>query len=298
MTRRRSRQLDPSAAAGTLFELPAPRRPPPRLKNPTHPVWTENKARFLARYLYYFVFITKHGTYIDGFAGPQNPKKRDLWTARLVLQNEPRWLRHFYLFDVRQDKTRALQELKAAQPSRRNKEPVRSISVTRGDFNVEVHQLLARREIGPKEATFCLLDQHTFECHWATLRALAAYPKGEHKIELLYFLPSYWLPRALAAVKNAERVEAWWGRGDWKELRAMAPVDRALALARRFRDELGYWSAEPWPIHKKKGGGPVMYYLIHATDHPEAPKLMRRAYDRAARPLESPRQVLLELGLR
>ena len=29
-----------------------------------------------------------------------------------------------------------------------------------------------------------------------------------------------------------------------------------------------------------------MYYMIHATDHPEAPKLMRRAYSRAVDPLE------------
>jgi three-Cys-motif partner protein len=294
---RRPRSLDESAALGTLFHLPSPRRPPPRFRNPTHPLWTENKARFIARYLYYFVFITKHGTYLDGFAGPQNLKKRHMWTARLVLANEPRWLRHFYLFDVRRDKFEALKELKSSQPPRRKTEPARSIQLIKGDFNSEIRKLLARQTIGPKEATFCLLDQHTFECHWATLEALAAYPKTERKIELLYFLPSYWLPRALSAVKNSEKVEAWWGRGDWKELRGMAPVDRALAFARRFRDELGYWSAAPWPIHKKKGGGPVMYYLIHATDHPEAPKLMRRAYDRAARPLEPPAQVMLELGL-
>ena len=36
-----------------------------------HPVWTDNKAHFIMRYMRYFVFITKHGTYLDGFAGPQ-----------------------------------------------------------------------------------------------------------------------------------------------------------------------------------------------------------------------------------
>lgn len=34
------------------------------------PLWTENKARFIARYLNSFTFVTKHGTYIDAFAGP------------------------------------------------------------------------------------------------------------------------------------------------------------------------------------------------------------------------------------
>ena len=38
----------------------------------TYPLWTKHKATLIARYLYYFVLITKHGTYIDGFSGPQN----------------------------------------------------------------------------------------------------------------------------------------------------------------------------------------------------------------------------------
>ena len=37
----------------------------------SNPVWTDNKARFIMLYLRYFVYITHHGTYIDGFAGPQ-----------------------------------------------------------------------------------------------------------------------------------------------------------------------------------------------------------------------------------
>ncbi|MCI0628905.1 MAG: hypothetical protein L0387_45880 [Acidobacteria bacterium] len=40
-----------------------------------NPLWTQNKAKLIERYLYYFVMVTKHGTYIDGFAGPQDPEK-------------------------------------------------------------------------------------------------------------------------------------------------------------------------------------------------------------------------------
>lgn len=46
------------------------------------PVWSESKADLIARYLRYFVFVTRHGTYLDAFAvrrlnvrpsrGPQN----------------------------------------------------------------------------------------------------------------------------------------------------------------------------------------------------------------------------------
>ena len=38
-----------------------------------------------------------------------------------------------------------------------------------------------------------------------------------------------------------------------------------------------------------------MYYMIHATDHPEAPKLMRRAYHRAVDPIEPLKQLKLAL---
>ena len=38
-----------------------------------------------------------------------------------------------------------------------------------------------------------------------------------------------------------------------------------------------------------------MYYMIHATDHPEAPKFMSRAYRRAVLPLEQIEQLNLDL---
>ena len=40
-----------------------------------YPLWTKHKATLIARYLYYFVLITKHGTYIDGFSGPQKKNR-------------------------------------------------------------------------------------------------------------------------------------------------------------------------------------------------------------------------------
>ena len=40
-----------------------------------------------------------------------------------------------------------------------------------------------------------------------------------------------------------------------------------------------------------------MYYMIHATDHPDAPGLMDRAYRNAVLPKEPYEQLSLELGL-
>jgi hypothetical protein len=56
-------------------------------------------------------------------------------------------------------------------------------------------------------------------------------------------------------------------------------------LKRRFREELGYRYSSYFPIHGAEDGREikVMYYMIHASDHPEAIKLMRRAYDKLRR---------------
>jgi hypothetical protein len=88
----------------------------------------------------------------------------------------------------------------------------------------------------------------------------------------------------------------WWGREDWRALRAWSEEKILNELVSRFKVELGYTSVQPWPIFDRRHGGGVMYYMIHATDHPEAPALMSRAYARAVQPKETVEQLQLELG--
>src|SRR2546423_128709 len=118
----------PQKKAATQSELPwpeplpeRPRDTEPKVKRLKTFLSTEHKAKLIERYLYYFVLITKHGTYIDGFAGPQQPSQPDTWAAKLVLENEPRRLRHFHLFDINPRKCEHLERLKAAQPERDSK---------------------------------------------------------------------------------------------------------------------------------------------------------------------------------
>jgi hypothetical protein len=54
---------------------------------PTRPVWSYAKARLIADYLRLFIMVTRHGTYIDGFAGPQVDETG--WSARRVLEIKP-----------------------------------------------------------------------------------------------------------------------------------------------------------------------------------------------------------------
>jgi len=249
------------------------------------------------RYLRYFVFITKHGTYIDGFAGPQEECETESWSAKLVLESEPRWIRHFHLCDRKASQVARLQALKAAQPARDadGRKIARDINIYRGDFNNKIEKILAESQITDKEATFCLLDQRTFECDWATVEKLARFKKSGNKIELFYFLANSWIDRALSGQKDLDRLAKWWGREDYTLLRNMSPQKRRDALVSRFKTELNYASVKPWPIYERATRGKVMYYMIHATDHAEAPTQMSRAYRNTLSPLETIRQ--LELGL-
>jgi three-Cys-motif partner protein len=265
-----------------LLELPArDDASEPEVKPLPYPIWTERKARLIERYLFYFVLITKHGTYIDGFAGPQREDQPDMWAARLVLETRPRWFRHFYFYDDDAEQVRRLKTLRHFDRvlATESGEEQRDVRVYHGDFNAEVHKLLASGQIGEKEATFCLLDQRTFECHWSTVEALAAHKRQSRKIEIFYFLPQAWLDRALSAQRDFVVIHRWWGRDDWSQLRDIGPHERAQMMVERFKNDLGYRSAKAWPIYgRSDGGGPVMYHMIHATDHPDAPDLMRRAY--------------------
>jgi three-Cys-motif partner protein len=290
----RNKRTQADERQSELFALP-PRTTDERIQRFVqlkHPVWTENKARLVARYLYYFVYITRSGSYIDGFAGPQQIDKpetwADNWAARLVLQEQPESfpLRHYYLFDIKRRQLEALHRLKKEYPKR-------DIRIYPKDFNRGIVDLLDQGLIGEKEPAFCLLDQQTFECRWSTVEALARYKKGM-KIELLYFLPVAWLDRALAGLREKERLKQWWGRDDWEKLGSLNADGRRDAFVERLK-EVNYRYVTPWPIFERERGQRVMYYMIHASDHPEAPRLMTRAYTRAVRhPKESYRQLWLE----
>jgi three-Cys-motif partner protein len=262
------------------------------------PVWSENKAALVAKYLFYFAMVAKHGTYIDGFAGPQRAEgenRERLWTARLALESEPKWFRTFVLCDANRNQVERLREL-AASPSVRPPGPLsrRRIEVVHGDFNEEVAAILERAKIGEKKAAFCLLDQRTFECEWRTVETLARWKQAGMKIELFYFVAAHWFGRAVKATRNEETLRRWWGGDGWRDLTAMNCHQRADLICDRFRRELGYTHVRQFPIYSGPRTKRVMYSMIHASDHPKALGLMARAYNRAVVP-ESASQVQLEL---
>jgi three-Cys-motif partner protein len=269
-----------------FVDLPPPADKPIRFKPAERPIWTENKAKLIERYLFYFVLITKHGAYIDGFAGPQYEGKDVAWAAKLVLESKPAFLRSFWLCEINPTSIAKLEALKAAQPKIRN----RTIEIVPGDFNANVSGLLAASNIDDKTATFCLLDQRSFECEWQTLVTLSRH-RADYKIELFYFLATGWLDRSIAGIKDKSILE----RADYDQLQGMQSRQRMQLFCDRFKRELGYKHAYGWEIYSKGVGGRVMYHMIHASDHDEAPRIMNRAYRNALKDRESLRRLLKDL---
>jgi len=283
---------------GNLFGFKPEKANEILLKPLRHRIWTENKAKLVERYLHYFLFITKHGTYIDGFAGAQYPEQAECWAAQAVLTMEPRWLRNFFLCEIDSAKVQALEALVDAQPPRdkSRREPKRAVKVIPGDFNASVADVLGSGVITEREAAFCLLDQRTFECHWQTVKSLAQHKTSGNKIELFYFLAIKWLHRAMAENEDVAAITHWWGDATWLKLRDASTQSICDAVRDRFKEELGYKYVYAWPIFEQEHGGAVMYYMIHASDHPEAPILMRRAYQNALKAPEPLEQLQLDIA--
>lgn len=267
-----------------LFDLPPKSDPRPERARRINEerLWTGNKARLIQKYLVRFVQITKHGTYVDGFSGPQTPSKPESWSAGLVVgDGGPQLMRHFFLFEKDEAKVAVLEALAEESVDR-------DVRVFAGDFNTRVDEVLRPDVIAPREATFCLFDQRTFECEWSTVQRIADYKRGQqYKVEAFYFLAQAWLDRALQSRTRAvslEGVEKWWGRDDYGALKDMRGTDRARWMSSRFVDELGYKYASHYEIYQTRGGKRIMYFMIHATDHPAAQRLMGEAYNEVVKP--------------
>jgi len=101
---------------------------------------------------------------------------------------------------------------------------------------------------------------------------------------ILYFAQHKESLGKVTAVKDERLLRDWWGRHDWQRVREMPLTQVKDEFVDRFKSELLYRSAKPWPILDYNGRD--MYYMIHATDYPDAPGLMHRAYAEAVQPVE------------
>ena len=243
----------------------------PRLEKSGPALWTAEKSALIDEYIHLFLVVTKHGVYVDLFAGPQRVEDTESWSVRRVLERRTEGnpsIRHFAVCDKDPGQAQRLRELGSHHPSFR---------VYAGDVNEEIHTILEEAAIGTNTACFCLIDQRTFECHWATVEAVARHKSEGRKIELFYFLAQGWLDRAQSRASQ-EKLRAWWGTGNYGQFLGLRSYERANAICRRFCDELAYAHAMPFAIQERGANSRIMYYMIHASDHRRAAELMSQAY--------------------
>lgn len=143
------RKPNSASEMGLLFKDLPTAEPSRKFLRPDVPVWTAHKANFIQRYLTLFIQITKHGTYIDGFAGPQRSNMENAWSARLALQIRPPLLRHFFLCEQNAKSFQALLKCVAEVPLPKG----RTVQLYEGDFNKKVDEILESKHITEKEAT-------------------------------------------------------------------------------------------------------------------------------------------------
>lgn len=260
-------------------------------------LWTHTKAKLIEAYIRLFLQITKHGVYIDAMAGQQWDGHDDEWAAKLVANISPDYLNKLFLSDLDLSKVEALREMvSSVLPQKSGKRRRTKYDIQQGDFNLLVDDILASGAIKQSTATFCLIDQHTHECHWRTLEKLARHKDGDHKIEIFYFLATGWLPRVIATLKDTSVLDRWWGNNGWQSVAGYGNSQLSQTVVQRFKTELGYKHVFEFPILKEGNEGREMFRMIHASDHERAPKLMESAY-KIASGISTVSVEQLELGL-
>lgn len=245
-------------------------------------IWTYQKSLLISRYLHYFLAVTKNGVYIDAFAGPQEMgNDGQSWSALKVLESRSKFLNQAWLCELDEKKHPELDRLKAEFcQGDRNLSRNLSVKLFKGDCNKLIPEALRRYPFHRKKACFAVLDQRTHECSWKLVRTLAA-DKSKPKVEILYFLAQGWMNRSFLSAKRDKKIaeiDAWWGGDGWRDFIQLTSYERAYFLRDRFKNELGYRYAKAFPMMSKGSEGSILFWLIHASDHPRAIPLMAAAY--------------------
>ena len=255
-----------------------PKQPTPKRRKPVvdrvPALWTEQKSTLVCEYLHLFLLLAKSGVYLDLFAGPQREGYSEDWTIKRVLERRTTGptFKYFAACDLSPEQVSRLRTLRNEHGNRGF-----TFKIYEGDANAKIDSMLSDAPISAKIPCFCLIDQRTLECDWKTIQKIAEFKQEGMKIEILYFLAEGWLNRSWKSRKDT-RARIWWGRDDYLRFLDQRPVDRANELCDRFKEELAYEYAEPWAIYKHGSTGRTMYYLIHASDHGDARRLMSEAY--------------------
>lgn len=290
----------------SMFELPPRARPGPAELPKARDVgtqtrefhaWTMRKLEVLTAYLKMYRRVAGGGTYIDAFAGSGQARiKGDLTAGSPLRALRSGAFRDLVLFE-KDPKIHADLCALVGSLEERDRLKVR-IWNPPADCNEAIIELLEAGGIDKDRPCFAFLDPNSTELEWATVERLARYkpyeapPPGEQlrrcKVELWILVNTHHaLGRLMPSDRTSHRVpphahvldsvmggrEAWWDL--W--LRSWGGPDLlASRYAERLQTELGYRWAHAQRVHDPDTNR-VQYYMVHASDHPNAHTLMRSA---------------------
>ena len=254
-------------------------KPRPHVRQPPvgieAPLWTIDKSRLIDEYLHHFLLVTKHGVYLDLFAGRNTQLTPRIGPSGGFWNGAPRATLPFVT--TRCATSSASRRtgcgiLGGTTPRSASMKVMPTSAFTRC---WREHLLLRRRRASALSTS---VRSNATGLPWKQSHNTSV--KAIRSRCSIFSRRSGWtaLGPAPATARNWRHGGA---TGTTQHFRTLRSVERAIALCKRFRDELGYAYAVPFAIHEKGAGSRTMYYMIHASDHPAAAGLMARAYLRA-----------------
>ena len=111
-------------------------------------LWTGQKSRLIAEYLHRFLHVTKSGTYLDLFAGPQSETYNEGWSIKRVIErrDEGPNLGYFAACDNNPQQIKRLEQLRDTCADR----PF-TFKIYHGDANEQVKKDPPRSSNEPAE---------------------------------------------------------------------------------------------------------------------------------------------------
>jgi three-Cys-motif partner protein len=256
--------------------------------------WVRDKLSFVELYSPALGHVVKRQWerwyFIDGLAGPgvnYIPQEGDarVWGSPLIaLQADPPFHRCLML-ELDRSNYEAL--------AKRTWDFRPRAHVEQGDVNTDLLPMMSTEIIGRerRHPMLVVLDPQGLEVHWDTVEAIARFRTYSLRAEMLILFPSVGLARAAGAYPQqpaSERtLNLFWGDDEWKQLlgipSAKAPI-AALDLYLQKLQGLGYNHAFSSAVKKNGNRGPVMYWMVFATDSATGARIMRSCFDHRNQP--------------
>ena len=263
-------------------------------------IWSEIKLEIIKKYAQaYSQILSKQPrlqhVYIDGFAGAGvvlSEKTGEFIPGSPLnaLAVEPPF-KHHYLVDLKGSRVASLKARTAGR---------KDVDVFKGDATtVLVNEVIPKVQFKDYRRALCLLDPYGLHLNWEVFAACG----NSRAIDLFLNFPIFdinrnalWRNPAAVAPVQAKRLTAFWGDDSWKtaayrdspqaSLFNAEPDQEKLdndtvvrAFCERLRRVAGFAHvAKPLPMHIPSG--PVVYYLLFASQNANAVKIANNILDK------------------